>query len=365
MRGQVLALSILVAISDRFGLGFQNLELWDSNGTVAGGQFVVNGTPQTGGHEIDVSPSNVANTVFDVGTLGGTDMLWAQLLQNNGQLTGWQQFNVTAPAAQLPTMSVSSSSGAARGQPIGLLSLLSILDPDHVGYTQLELWDSQGTTFGGQFVVSSAPQTGGHEIDVSPADVSNTMFDVGTLGGTDTLWARLLQDDGTLTGWQQFTVTAPVDTPPVIVASDLNAAHGQALTAPYLFAAVAGQGEAVTQYQIWDSATDPSSGYFVLDGQVQNERQSIDVSAADLNNLLFQSGSGSDLLWVRASDGLVWSAWKSFTVTAPIDSGPTLDGWSQYGRNAVVDPRYLASFHDSDGDPIARYQFLGKLSRSH
>jgi hypothetical protein len=32
----------------------------------------------------------------------------------------------------------------------------------------------------------SAPPLGGHEIDVSPADVANTTFDVGTLRGTDT-----------------------------------------------------------------------------------------------------------------------------------------------------------------------------------
>jgi Bacterial Ig-like domain len=72
VRGQVISLSTLLAISDRFGLGFQSLELWDSQGTMFGGQFVVNGVPQTRGHEIDVSPTDVANTVFDVGTLGGS-----------------------------------------------------------------------------------------------------------------------------------------------------------------------------------------------------------------------------------------------------------------------------------------------------
>ncbi len=93
------------------GVGYTQLELWDSNGTVAGGQFVVNGTPQTGGHEIDVTPANVASTVLDVGTAGGTDTLWAQLLQSDGQLTGWEQFTVTAPTAQLPTLAVSSRCG--------------------------------------------------------------------------------------------------------------------------------------------------------------------------------------------------------------------------------------------------------------
>jgi hypothetical protein len=45
----------------------------------------------------DVAPGDVGNTVFDVGTLGGSDQLWAQLLQDNGQLTGGSAFTVTAP----------------------------------------------------------------------------------------------------------------------------------------------------------------------------------------------------------------------------------------------------------------------------
>ena len=145
MRGQTVALSSLVTISDPDGVGYQKLELWDSAGTVGGGQFVVNGTPQTGGHEIDVAPANVGSTMFDVGTLGGTDTLWAQLLQNNGQVTGWQQFTVTAPATRLPTLSVSSDGSATRGQTLALSTLVTISDPDGVGYQKLELWDSAGT----------------------------------------------------------------------------------------------------------------------------------------------------------------------------------------------------------------------------
>ena len=84
--GEVLNLSNLVTISDPGFVGYQQLELWDSKGTLAGGHFVVNGMAQTGGHEIDVSPANVANTVFDAGTAGGTDTLLARLLQNDGTL---------------------------------------------------------------------------------------------------------------------------------------------------------------------------------------------------------------------------------------------------------------------------------------
>jgi hypothetical protein len=42
------------------------------------------------------------------------------------------------------------------------------------------------------------------------SDVANSKFDVGTSGAPDTLWARLLQDNGTLTVWQQYEVPCPL-----------------------------------------------------------------------------------------------------------------------------------------------------------
>jgi hypothetical protein len=145
--------------------------------------------------------------VFDAGTAGGTDTLWARLLQNDGSLTQWQQFSVTVPQ---PTLTVRNDNAVTPGQVVDLGTLITISDPGFVGYQQLELWDSDGTVAGGQFVVNGVPQTGGHQINVSPANVANTVFDAGTAGGSDTLWARLLQNDGTITPWQQFTVTDPV-----------------------------------------------------------------------------------------------------------------------------------------------------------
>ena len=135
-----------------------------------------------------VSPANVANTVFDASTLGGPDVLWARLLQNNGTLTPWQEFSVTVPS---PSLTVNSDSGATPGQVISLSTLVTISDPGFVGYQQLELWDSDGTVAGGRFVVNGVAQTGGHEIDISPANVANTVFDAGTSSDTDTLLGAL------------------------------------------------------------------------------------------------------------------------------------------------------------------------------
>src|SRR5262249_2769452 len=99
--------------SDPGLVGYQTLELWDTNGTTATGQFIVNGVAQTGGHEIDVSPANVANTVFKVGSTGATDTLYARLLQNNGTLTPWQQFTVQDPVTIAPGATVELTSAYA------------------------------------------------------------------------------------------------------------------------------------------------------------------------------------------------------------------------------------------------------------
>ena len=318
--GTVLNLSSLVTISDPGFVGYQQLELWDSKGTVAGGRFVVNGVPQTGGHEIDVSPANDADTVFDAGTAGGTDTLWARLLQNDGSLTQWQQFSVTVPQ---PTLNVTSIGSGIGGEVLNLSSLVTISDPGFVGYQQLDLWDSKGTLAGGRFVVNGVPQTGGHEIDVSPANVANTVFDAGTAGHTDTLWARLLQNDGSLTQWQQFSVTVPQ--PTLNVTSIGGGIGGEVLNLSSL-ATIADPGfVGYQQLELWDSKGTLAGGQFVVNGVPQTGGHEIDVSSANVATTVFDVGTagGTDTLWARVlqSDGSLTS-WQQFSVTVP---QPTLN----------------------------------------
>ena len=56
----------------------------------------------------------------------------------------------------------------------------------------------------------------------------------------------------------------------------------------------------------------------MVNGVAQATGVAIDVTAAQLGPTAFQSGSGTDDLWVRASDGISWSAWKAFHVAAPV-----------------------------------------------
>jgi hypothetical protein len=162
--------------------------------------------------------------------------------------------------------------------------------------------------------------------------VANTVFDVGTLGGTDTLWARLLQNNGQLTAWQQFTVTAPADTGPVVNSvSNIKTVPGQSFAASNLFTASDPFNDAIAQYDFWDTGS--GGGHFLLNNQVLGANQDNFVSAAQLGQTTYVSGSGVDTLWVRVNEGGQWSPWSpSFTISDPttIGTGATLELASAY-----------------------------------
>ena len=63
-----------------------------------------------------------------------------------------------------------------------------------------------------------------------------------------------------------------------------------------------GDGDAIAKYQLWDSTADPASGHWLVNGTAQGANQAIDVTAAQLAQTSFQSGSGSDTVYVRAFD---------------------------------------------------------------
>ena len=124
--------------------------------------------------------------------------------------------------------------------------------------------------------------------------------------------------------WKEFHVNAPVDAKPVVTVSDFIATHNQSIAASSLFSVTDAENDIITKYQFWDSTTDEASGHWVVGGVAQGTNVNIDVTAAQLASTRFQSGSGSDDLWVRANDGFLWSAWKEFHVNAPIDHASLL-----------------------------------------
>lgn len=111
----------------------------------------------------------------------------------------------------------------------------------------------------------------------------------------------------------------------MVSASDRSATHLQNFAASSLFSVSDSDGDAITAYKFYDSTPDAASDHWVVGGVAQGPSQTITITAAQLGSTSFQTASGSDDLWVSASDGSMWSPWVEFHVNAPVNHLPVVN----------------------------------------
>ena len=101
----------------------------------------------------------------------------------------------------------------------------------------------------------------------------------------------------------------------------------------------------ITQYQFIDCNAKPGSGYFVYNGSTIAAGQNFTISASQLPNLRFVSGSsdGTDAIMVRVSDGIHWSDWQVATVTTELPSMPQQAKEEFFGNSTTFGDQYAPS----------------------
>ncbi|MGN1287563.1 MAG: Ig-like domain-containing protein, partial [Bradyrhizobium sp.] len=315
-RGQTFALTSLFSGSASPGHTITQYDVWDTG--TGGSHVTLNGQILAAQQDNLVSASQLALASYQSGS-GGADNLWVRAFDGN-VWSPWAKTTVTSPIDLHAPVVAASDYAATHNQIVAATSLFSASDADNDAITAYQVWDSSSPS-AGHWVVNGVVEGSSSAIDVTPAQLSSTTFQSGS--GSADLWVRA--SDGTLwSNWVEFHVNAPIDHAPVVTASDVTATHGESFAASSLFSVGDSDGDSITAYQFWDSTSDPASGHFVVGGVAQGANQNIDVSAAQLASTSFQSGSGSDDLWVRANDGTMWGAWKEFHVNAPIDHAPVV-----------------------------------------
>ncbi len=232
----------------------------------------------------------------------------------------------------------------------------SVTDADGDPIIRYRFYDE--TVGNGRFRLNGTLQAEMANIVVAAGDLAN--FDFKTSGsGSDLLWVQA--HDGFEWGaWTSFTVGAAPNAAPVVSPINVTPAHGTSLAALSLApASDLDQGDTIQHYEFWDSGLDAASGYFTINGQRQGTNVAVPIAAADIANVRFQLGSVSDQLWVRVSDGLSWSTWKSFTVAAPPNVAATimvLGRQPAHGELSIAADA-LFDVSDADGDTITKYRF--------
>jgi aspartate 1-decarboxylase len=166
------------------------------------------------------------------------------------------------------------------------------------------------------------------------------------------------------------TVPAPVDQAPIVTAQNQWMMRHQSIAASSLFTATDPDGDTITTYALNDPT---GKGYFVVNGVVQASNTEIDLTAAQLAQTIYQSDSGSggwgvEQLSIRASDGALWSAWQTATVTvvAPNEKAPIVtssDLTTLAGQTFAASSLFAVS--DFNGDPIVTYALKDVTGSGH
>lgn len=176
------------------------------------------------------------------------------------------------------------------------------------------LFSLLGTTYGGDGITTfSLPDLRDRAVVNAGASAALGTINLGQVYGLDGI--TLLASN---------IINPAGDHAPVVTAADFTATHGQNIAVSSLFSVTDADNDTITAYQFWDDTADPASGHWVVGGVAQPAGQWIDMTPAQFASATFQSGSGSDDLFVRAYDGLKWGDYKEFHVIAPIDAGPTV-----------------------------------------
>jgi hypothetical protein len=229
----------------------------------------------------------------------------------SGALTTFPNLSIAPPVIEQAPVVTALNPTLTHNQSVAASSLFTATDPDGDAIT----YALKDLTGNGHFVVNGVVQATNVEIDLTAAQLAQATYVAGS--GSDQLSIRA--SDGTLwSAWQTVTVTAPLDQAPVVTTSDQTVMRNQSIiAASSLFTATDPEGDPITTYALKDLT---GNGQFVVNGVVQASNVEIDLTAAQLAQTAYQSGSGCAQISISASDGTLWSEWQTTTLLTPVGS---------------------------------------------
>jgi hypothetical protein len=343
----------LFTAGDPDGDAIARYQFRDLSANIGTGFFLVNGVPKAPNRVLDVPMNELYTVTYQAGL--GADNLSIRAQDVNGNWGAWQSTFVNDPTNpggsssgsvtnthlsffpgvnHPPTVSATSALLQQRNANRSLADLLQMSDPDSgtvngqgptlvngvliSGQIQtLEFRDDIGESGTGYFVLNGQAQSGS-TITVSAADYNagNVAFHVGG-PSYDNLQVRV-SDGLEWSEWDNFTISSTNTRPTVMQAGSwTGVGAGQAAAVAPMFSVTDPDGDNPTRYQFVDGTL--GGGQFRLGGVAQGADQIIDVLAGQLASTSFQASNaagGSDAVFVRAFDGVAWSAWKSWNVVA-------------------------------------------------
>ena len=320
-----LAASSLFTVSDPDNLPITEYQFWDRTSDPASGHFYLNGVLVPDHTLLDVTAAQLSEVTF----VTGTDSNALEVRAFDGVSWSaadnavWAPFNINIAAPPSPVVTTSNLTENP-GVTLAASSLFTVSDPDHLAITEYQFWDRTSDPASGHFYLNGVRVPDHTLLDVAAAQLSEVTF----VTGTDPNALEVRAFDGVSWSaadnavWAPFNVNIATPPPPLVTTSNLTEGPNQTLAASSLFTVSDPDNLAITEYQFWDRTSDPASGHFYFNGVLVPDHTLLDVTAAQLSEVTFVTGTDSNALEVRAFDGVSWSAadnavWAPFNVNIP------------------------------------------------
>src|ERR1043166_2723946 len=324
----------------------------DGNAAESSGTFTIDGVRQAAGASFEVSAADIGKVRFVGGSVASSDIVRLAVFDGQDWSNELEWTIVTENTAPVVT---AVDIVVGRNQTVSAYGGIGISDAEGDPIAKFQFWDANAALDSGHFTVNGVVQAANQAITIDTSSNAQISYVAGSALSAETLWVRLY--DGAEWGtWQSWTAAAS-DLPPVVSASNAAIGWGLSVAAALLFGVSDADGDAITQYELWDEGA--GGGYFAVGGVRQAAGQAIAVSASDLGDTRYVAGpgAGAEILWVRANDGLEWSAWKSWAMTTqgspPIAQAPSRG--VHIAQEVALSS--LFSVSDPDGSAITRYEF--------
>jgi len=263
--------------------------------------------------------------------------------------------------AAFPTVTAPVVPNAASNQTFTASQLFSASDPDSTPILSYEVGDESTGASNGFWTLNGVVEPDGSVFTVTTAQLSGLSFTAGTnTSGTVTDTLEVAASDVAGFGaFTSFTVTAAAHAPttaPTVTASSETVLPESNLAASSLFSGTAFGNNSIVGYEVEDTTSNSGSWIFEPVNQV------IDVTTAQLSELSFQTGFGTDTLKVRANDGTQWGNYTTFTISPKANAAPPA------GTSTVLDMEQTATgvyeYYDIGRSSILQAGPLDQISTS-
>jgi hypothetical protein len=279
----------------------------------AGSAYLWNNEAKPANTAFTVNAADLGNVWARGGQGGGWDNM--QVRAFDGKDWGaWDTFKFTTVPNAAP-VAVIDDKAVSKNEWVKASTLLKATDADGNAITEYQFVDKFAAKGSAYFYTPDKPEHAGNEVfTVKAADLGNVWIRGAQTAGWDTMQVRA--SDGVAWGaWDSFKFTTLNNSAPVVSGGEIDLKIGKTVTAKSLFSVNdPDAGDAITQYQFFDDNALANSGRFSLNSKVLAADTIHTVLASEMAKLNFTAGSaaGTDLLWARAFDGDIWSAWHKF-----------------------------------------------------